>query len=265
MERIIDDPAVVAKLAAQMQSASSNEVDTEKPVVNNYVKLPGGFANNGVLIKEAEIRELVGADEEAIAKAAEPSKALLTVLKRGLVSLGGVTPNDAMLDTLLAGDRDAILLGIYKATFGSEVTYAVSCTGCGVLIAGGLNLDEDVKVKELEDPINEREFSVKTKLGLVSLSLPNGVTQRRLMENPAGSMAENVTTILSGCIYALNGEPVVGITLARELGLADRANLITEIYNRTPGPRLGEVTKVCEACSSEYTVPLSLAALFRLQ
>jgi len=268
MERIIDDPAIVAKLAAQAQSASTakpKEVETKKHEFNNIVVLPGGFIFNGQLIKEAEIKELVGADEEAIAKASDPSKSLYTVLKRGLVSLGGYQPTDVMLDTLLAGDRDSILLGIYKATFGSEVQYAVSCTGCGVLIAGGLDIDKDVEVKKLEDPIADREFSVQTKLGLVSMSLPNGVTQKRLMDNPTSSLAENVTIILSGCIYALNGEPAVGITLARELGLTDRGNLITEIYKRTPGPRLGEVSKVCEACGSEYSVPLSLAALFRLQ
>lgn len=265
MERIIDDPAVVAKLAAQMQSASSNDVNTTLAKFNNIVNLPGGFLYNGVVIKEAEVKELVGSDEEAIAKASDASKALLTVLKRGLVSLGGVKPDDMLLDTLLAGDRDAILVGIYKATFGTEVQYAIPCTGCGVLIAGGLDLDDDVKVKELDDPVNDRDFSVTTKLGVVSLSLPNGVTQRKLMDNPSANVAENITIILSGCIYALNSEPVVGINVARELGLADRANLIKEIYERTPGPRLGEVTKVCEACGSEYTVPLSLAALFRLQ
>jgi len=264
MERIIDDPNAVAKLAAQMQSASTTEVPTELNKFNNMVDLPGGYIHNNILIKEAEVRELVGADEEIIAKASDSTKALLTILKRGLVSIGGITPNDIMLDSLLAGDRDAILLGIYKATFGSEVTYAVNCTGCGVLVAGGLDLNEDVSTKTLDDPINDRDFSVETKLGMVSLTLPNGITQKRLMENQSSNMAENVTLILSGCIYALNNEPVVGVNISRQLGLADRGKLITEIYNRTPGPRLGEVSKVCEACGSDYSVPLSLASLFRI-
>lgn len=264
MERIIDDPNAVAKLAAQMQSASATEVDTELNKFNNIVDLPGGYIHNNILIKEAEVRELVGADEEVIAKSSDSTKALLTILKRGLVSIGGVTPTDIVLDSLLAGDRDAILLGIYKATFGTEVTYAVNCTGCGVLVAGGLDLDKDVSTKNLDDPINDRDFSVETKLGMVSLTLPNGITQKRLMENQSSNMAENVTLILSGCIYALNNEPVVGVNIARQLGLADRGKLITEIYNRTPGPRLGEVSKVCEACGSDYSVPLSLASLFRL-
>lgn len=267
MERIINDPSVVAKLAAQAQSASPaqvNEVTTKKPVVNNFINLPGGLISNGVLIKEVEIRELVGADEEVIAKAADPSKALLTVLKRGLVSIGGIKPDDITLDSLLAGDRDAIILGIYKATFGPEVAYAASCTGCGITVSGTIDIDKDVQIKELDDPINDRNFNVTTKKGIVSLSLPNGITQKRIMEVDSPSVAESVTIILSGCIYALNDEPVVGITLAKELGIADRGAIITELYNRTPGPRLGEVTKVCEACESDYPVPLSLAALFRL-
>lgn len=265
MEKIIDDPNLVAKLAAQIsteQPAQAKEIKTDAPKVSNIVKLPGGLLTTNGVIKDVEIRELTGADEEAIAKSTDPGKALQTILKRGLVSIGSETLSDSLVDTLLSGDRDTILLGIYKLTFGTEVTYEQSCINCGTYIVGVVDLEKDVEIRELESPY-DRTFTVETKSGTVTVSLPNGVTQRKLIEANTASVAENVTLILSGCIQAVNGEPAMPTT-ALVLGIADRQKIISEIYTRTPGPRLGEVNKVCEACDTEHPVPLSLAALFRI-
>jgi hypothetical protein len=265
MEKIIDDPNLVAKLAAQVnaeQPTEAKQVKTTAPKVSNIVNLPGGLLTANGVVKDVEVRELTGADEEAIAKAIDAGKALHTILKRGLVSIGSETLSEQLVDTLLSGDRDAILLGIYKITFGTEVLYEQMCTNCGTVIVGAVDLDKDVEVREL-DSAYDRSFTIDTKIGLVSVSLPNGVTQRKLVEANTASVAENVTLILSGCIQSVNNEPALPTT-ALSLGIADRQKIISEIYSKTPGPRLGEVTKVCEACDTEHSVPLSLAALFRV-
>lgn len=265
MEKIINDPNLVAKLAAQVnaeQPTQAREVKTEAPKVSNIVKLPGGLLTSSGVVNEVEIRELTGADEEAIAKAADSGKALQTIIKRGLVSIGSETLSESLVDTLLSGDRDTVLLGIYKLTFGTEVMYEQPCTNCGTYIVGAVDLEKDVEVRELDSPY-DRTFTVETKSGTVTVSLPNGVTQRKLIDANTSSVAENVTLILSGCIQSINGEPAMPTT-ALALGIADRQKIISEIYTRTPGPRLGEVTKVCEACGAEHSVPLSLAALFRI-
>jgi len=69
---------------------------------------------------------------------------------------------------------------------------------------------------------------------------------------------------LSGCLVSINGTPSLGVQTALNLGILDRETIISEIYKRTPGPRLGEVTKACKACGNETPLPLSLASLFRI-
>jgi hypothetical protein len=63
---------------------------------------------------------------------------------------------------------------------------------------------------------------------------------------------------------ALNGQPIFGPEVARNLSMGDRREIISALDDHTPGPRLGEVTKACGACGNEVPTPLSLAALFRV-
>jgi hypothetical protein len=164
---------------------------------------------------------------------------------------------------MLSGDRDAILLGIRKVTFGNESEFNQYCSVCDKTQLFNINITEDLKVTELEDTVNDRRWKVKIKAGIAVVALPNGITQKKIMENADKTLAELNTMILSGCLLSLNESPTSPSTVL-ELGIADRETLITEIVNRNPGPRLGEVTKACEVCGTETDVPLSLAALFRL-
>jgi hypothetical protein len=105
---------------------------------------------------------------------------------------------------------------------------------------------------------------METKLGLVTVALPNGVTQKKLMENYDKTSAEINTLLLSGCIVSLDGSPSVGAGTALSLGMADRTRIVDEIIKRNPGPRLGEVKKSCKACGEDISLPLSLLDLFRI-
>ena len=70
--------------------------------------------------------------------------------------------------------------------------------------------------------------------------------------------------MLAGCVLTINDKVSVGASSVLKLGMGDREKLIEEIVNHNPGPRLGEVTKTCEACGESMETPLSLVALFRL-
>jgi hypothetical protein len=245
--------------------------DSEEVVVetiapsNTLVELPAGFVNSsGALVKYAEVRELNGADEEELAKAASPGLALNTALIRGVVSLGDEAPTKKDFDTLLAGDRDAILLAIRKLTFGQHLRFKLPCGGCNVETNVVVDLDNDVEIATLDNPITGRSFSMETKKGTVVVNLPNGVTQKKIIESFDKSTPEIVTIILAGCIQSINDELSMGRSTALSLGIADREAIISEIATRSPGPRLGEVSKACEACGNELFIPLSLADLFRL-
>lgn len=259
------DPTILEELTKKATEEPSVEIKTVPPS-NSEVTLPGGFINReGALVKYAEVRELTGLDEEAISKAGSVSRALLVMLQRGLVSIGTETANKEDIDRLLSGDRDAILIGIRKVTFGPIVEFSITCPSCRTGLDVDVDLNVDVPYKELDNPVEDRNFVYDSaKHGLIEVSLPTGSTQRKLMENTDKTVAELNTILLAGCIDTVNGQPSLGASSVLKLGMADREKIINEIIKRNPGPRLGEVTTTCEACGLDIPMSLSLADLFRL-
>ena len=263
MTEIITDVNLISQYAEKIMEEPAPVIVT-RPPSETEVDLPGGFVrNNGETVYKAEVRELTGADEEAIAKAGNTGKALNVLLERGLVSLGGEKVTKADLDTLLSGDRDAILIGIRRVTFGNTMAVPVGCQHCSTEYLADVHLVDDVPVKKLEDS-SDRVWTMSTKLGEVVVALPNGIVQKRLMENLDKTVAEINTLVLSGCIVSINGSPSVGAGTALSLSMQDRSEILAAIVEKTPGPRLGEVKKACKACGEAMELPLSLVDLFRL-
>jgi len=262
----ITDAATINRLSEQIgleSPAAPVAVATEAPA-DTRVYLPGGFVKaDGSLIKYVEVRELNGMDEEAIAKSGSTAKALLTILSRGLIAIDGERPTKEDLDSLLSGDRDAIMLGIRKVTFGNTTAMRFFCPTCDDQKVFNIDLTADVFSKELDNPVEDRVWNKTIKKGDVKLALPTGVTQRKVMEANDKTNAELNTLILAGCVLSINGLPTTPTTVLN-LGIADRDDLIIDIMERNPGPRLMEVTKACEDCGEKVELPLSLAALFRL-
>ena len=264
MAELISDPKLVAAAAKQFAEEVKVEITTKAPS-DTEVTLPGGFINReGALVKYAEVRELNGADEESIARSGTTGRALNTMLQRGLVSLGMETTSKEDLDTLLSGDRDAILIGVRKATFGKDIEFTGACPSCSADQVIVLDLDKDIPIKTLKDPIEDRMWAYESKLGTVMVGLPTGLTQRRLLENSDKNSAELNTILLAGCVASINGSPSVGASDVLKLSWKDRDVLVQQILERNPGPRLGEVKKACEACGEDILMPLTLAALFRV-
>ena len=259
------DPSILESLTKQLDEGPETVIKTVAPS-NSDVALPGGFiTGEGTVVKYAEVRELNGLDEEAISKAGSVGRALVVMLQRGLVSLGMEKVTKEDLDSLLGGDRDAILIGIRRVTFGDLLNFTFKCPHCEVDLDVEIDLSVDVPYKELEDPIADRTFTYSSdKHGDIVVALPNGITQKKLLENTDKTVAELNTLLLSGCVKTIGGVPSMGATSVLKLGMNDREKIITEIIAKTPGPRLGEVKTTCEACGEDIPLPLSLADLFRL-
>lgn len=264
MSDIITDAQLLEQFANTAMEEPAPVIKTRAPS-ESEVKLPGGFIDlDGELHTTAEVRELTGADEEAVAKAGGSGKALNVLLARGLVKIGPNKATSSDLDALLSGDRDAILLGIRRVTFGQTTDLMVRCSYCSDEHTTTLDLLNDVPTSSLKEPVEDRTWEMETKLGTVVVSLPNGITQKRLMENYEKTPAELNTLLLSGCIVSIDGAPSVGAGTALSLGMADRNRIVDEIIKRNPGPRLGEVKKACKACGEDILLPLSLLDLFRV-
>ena len=260
------NPALANQLINKaMQDEQLPEIDpTILPPSDTTVELPGGYiSSTGEVLRTAEVRELTGKDEEAISKVNNIGKALMVLLQRGTVSIGDVPADEKVLDNLLTGDRDAILLGIIKATFGRTTEMSVFCSGCKDFKTVAIDLDTDIKTKVLPDPVNDRVFTVKGKAGEIIVQLPTGITQKELINNADKSVAELNTVLLEKTVVNIAGSPVYSKLQVQNLSVVDRKKIVEEINKRVPGPQFDDVTISCPDCESEVTVPINLGSLFR--
>ena len=259
------NPALANNLIQQAMVEEPKPVLPEiVPPSDTIVELPGGYLNAaGEVIKFAEVRELTGKDEEAISKSTNMAKALLTALQRGTVKVGEEPATEKLLDSMLVGDRDALLLGIIKATFGSKSTVSGWCGNCSEPKEVEIDIDTDIKTKILTEPVEGRVFTVKGKKNEYTVQLPNGVVQKEMVNNAEKTAAELTTVVLENTVMKINESPVYSKMQVQNLPVADRRVIVEEMNLRAPGPQFDDVLVNCPNCESEVRVPINLGALFQ--
>ena len=264
-----DNPALATQMIDQVMARIEDEV-TEDEVEVELVgpedlvfQLPGGYLTfSGEVLTEAEVRELTGRDEEALSRLKTVDKVLQEVLLRGAVRIGKDKPTEDVLDQLLSGDRDYLLLRIYAATFGPTVVATPWCGTCAKTIEREVNLLTDVSVKELKSPF-DRKIRVQTSRGEVTASLPTGTVQKKMMASANKSVTELGSVLLSETVSEINGMTVLNPAQVLDLPIRDRRKISEELVQHLPGPQLQEIAVTCDTCQTELEVPLSLAALFQ--
>lgn len=267
----IDTPSVpvtndVIEKVMSMAATEPAPVVQEPEIIlptDNVFDLPGGYISPvGEVAREAEVRELTGRDEEQIAKANTVSKALNTILARGLVRVGDTAVDEMVLNNMLAGDRDYCLVRIYASTFGKDVKAVRFCGQCATDVEVSVDLLKDVPLRTLENP-GERRFTIACSIGDVTVDLPTGYTQRELMAASDKTLAELSTILLENTVIAVNGKSVHGKAVVLDMPIRDRRTVNDEIARRNPGPQLQDVATECPNCATPMEVPLSVAALFQ--
>jgi hypothetical protein len=258
------------QLAAQLASKALNETDEpEKAQIVSpsevVVDLPGGYITiTGEVLRTAEVRELNGKDEEAIAKSGSYAKSFNTLLARGTVKIGDQPVTDVLLDGILAADRDSILLGIYRATFGNTAVLNGYCNSCKDYKSVEVDTRTDIHTKVLVDPIADREFVLEGKKASYTVRLPNNKAQKEIADNMEKTSAELDSLLLEYCVIKINEKQVYHKSEVQNIGLADRRAILSEILKRNPGPQFNDVKVSCDECGGEVVVPISVGALFRV-
>lgn len=258
-------------LATQLIEKALNDTDQKEQEAvkvklpsDTLVDLPGGYINaNGEVIRSVEVRELTGKDEEIISKSTTIGRLLSTVLSRGTVKVGDEVATEEILNSMFAGDREAILLGIHKVTFGTPVELSGFCRGCDEVKQVAVDVDEDIKVKKLSDPVAERTFKVKGRSHEYTVVLPNGTVQKELQSNLDKTVAELSTILLQACVTEIDGDIVYSKNSVQNMGLVDRRKVSEEIAKRNPGPVFDDITTVCPDCDGEVVIPINLGSLFQ--
>lgn len=231
---------------------------------DSRVSLPGGYISpTGELLASVEVRELNGKDEEALGKMKSAVQQYFAILSRGAVSIGGEPVTEDILDGMLVGDRDAVVLGIYKATFGPDIDYPVYCEECGDITVHNVNVDDDIPVRRLDRPM-ERTFEVKGRRHTMICGLPTGVAQKAALSNLDRSDAEMTSDVLMATIMEIDGAPVVSKSQVLDLGIADRRAVSEELTKKNPGPQVQQSTGTCNSCGGKSKVAVSISDIFRI-
>jgi len=248
--------------------ASSSPLPTYDEGSSLEVTLPAGLLQpNGFLVTSATVRELTGFDEEKLARFDADdnvAKYVTELLYLGVADLGGQKPTKDQLRDLLIGDRDALMLGIRRATYGDAVEFRLTCTNCDEVSEVIVELDSDVETVPLEDPL-VRVFDVPLRHGSAKVQLMSGWAQEGLGNPAKKTPAELSSLLLRSCVVELNGMPTVqNLDAVRALAAGDRATLLDFISSHQSGPKLDGIEVHCATCAQVFSISLGLRNLFRM-
>lgn len=275
----LSNPGAANAAIASVLGAIQDGQQVAKPEIalpaGGSFRLPGGYVSGhdyADVRYDAEVRELTGADEEAITKARQGGigKFITTLLQGGTVTVGGQQATPEVLGNLLLGDRDMLLMEIRRATYGEEVVWErFSCPHCGDEFTLTITLDE-IPVRRLDDPA-ARIYEVELRKGRKAfVRLPNGVDQDALLAlSERTTSAEQNTVLLSRVLISVveadgSENAVTGnIDFARGLGILDRKTILDSLEERQPGPQYNEVKFLHDACGEEVPLFISAGDLFQ--
>ena len=153
---------------------------------------------------DAEVRELNGFDEEALAsldsKNIVYAEYMTALLKRAVVRVGStvIEDNPAIIDDLIIGDRDILFLKVIEATYGKDRQYQVICNNCTASNDVIVSLDEFTRREIEHDPKVPLEHTIADGV-TIKMRLPNGMDSQ-LVAKKAKNTAEQNTLMLARCV-----------------------------------------------------------------
>lgn len=260
--------AAEASAAEQINAAitGSSMPIIEPPAAGEVTLLRGLVGPDGRRHLTARVREMTGADEEAIARfnvdKGSQAEFISLLLSRAVVAIGDMPMDVTTVNQLMAGDRDLLFLGIVRATYGRWKEFDLKCPECKGDSTVKVDLEEEFPLRHTEiDPLQSTYVQTLRDGTKVELRLPTGNDQLKMATKKHATMPEYNTGMIALCTVSVNGEPLKDKeTWARSLGMLDRRDLAVFLGN-APGPTTAEVTVPCATCAFEMNVPMDWASL----
>lgn len=226
--------------------------------------LPAGVLDaHGRVHREVRVRELTGADEEALFERATASGArrVNAFLARAIESVPGLedTPIDeAFAAGLQLGDRDYLLLRLRQMDLGDAVHQVVRCPACGSKVDVDLLISE-LAVRRLEQP----RASYEAQLGgsTLRLRLPDGEDQAAVEDLAMANPAAANTRLFARLVQDIDGRGAPTESEVRAWPAALRAQLSAWLAAHLPGPDLF-LDLGCPHCKAAMSYAFDLNAFF---
>lgn len=236
-------------------------------------ELINGVDYNGENHKEVEMREILGVDEEALAKPDVKNnigRIVTTLLTGTVLRIGTLTPQsfknkrsewEKIMKNLVLGDRDIMMLMSRIVCKGdAELKLEAKCPNpdCGSDIVHEVSMDEDIEHRQSEvDPAGftvelpkpHRDEKNNEMIHEVILRLPNGDDQEALDALGRKNPGQANTALLVRCIKKM-GDLTVNQALARQMSSLNREFLIRQLSEKQFGPKF-VLDVECPACGAE--------------
>lgn len=223
--------------------------------------------NTGQWQTTAEVRELTGKDEEFLASLESNKTITYAMYVNQLVSRATVRIGDtliqghkALIEELITGDRDTLLLGIIKATYGPERTFNYPCNACKTPNLITIELDKDFPIQEYEGNLRE-PFEVTFKNGnKVKFKYPVG--SDNIAMGKAETTAQQSTILISRCVvWPDHRDSLYNEEWAKNLSMNDRNLVLRALLSPKVGPKLGEVNTQCVHCGADININIDWVSL----
>lgn len=246
------------------------------PVATKDVQLPCGLGpdKEGRIHRDATIAPMTGAVRKNIARPEvrqNLGKIVDTILLSGLKRVGPVERIDRrVLDKMLIGDRDFLMLEIRKLSMTSAVNATMKCGSCGDQIDIKYDLNR-IPIRQLADKGDGIEVSGLERLftldwtsedGKITVNgkfrFPNGNDQLLTAQGATRNPIEANYNLWYRCLQEWDGKPVekVSPTLFDDLTLPVVDAVDAEFRKRQPGPDLRQPVS-CPLCGADNDLDLS--------
>ncbi len=246
-------------------------------VPTEFVDLPSGgrfYAENHPLHNQdtIEIKQMTAKEEDMLT-----SRTLLkngVAIDRLLQSL--IMDNRISADSLLVGDRNAILVAARISGYGNDYTTTVTCPACGTtqsntfdLLEVGLQTSENAEALGVIDNNDGTFTTTLPKTGLsVDFKLLNGSDEKRLMSQAEAARKRkkhetNVTNQIQNMVVAVNGDesPQALNFLIENIPSLDARHLRTCYKLTAPNIDMTQLFS-CGECGHEQDMEVPLTADF---
>lgn len=242
------------------------------------ITLPIGIEKDGKRYRTVIIDEMTGLDEEILANPkhkASPGRAITNLLQRVIQEVPGLMDAKAnptklapkpMVINMYQADRDAILIGLRRLSFGDTITTQWKCSRCGE------PNEEEVDFTELDtrewDEDEDCVLEFELPRGVVSpdgkrlktgvLRFPTGADTERVSKMARQDPGGATSALLAALIKDIEGMPV-DANVTKRMASRDRQYLGELFKSELPGVQL-TVDLTCPDCGSfhpEHRVDLS--------
>ena len=234
----------------------------------------GGLIIKDTIIKTVQVKELTGEDEESLARASQSMNAFVfmdRLLRCGVVKIGTepTSNTEKLLSQMTVGDREALILGIRKATYGDKLEVNQwMCTNCGAVEDLEMEV-ADIPIVKLHDPANETTFKVQLRKGAYAqVNLATAADQIATFEKPELTQAQRETILLSRCVQSITDDKGVEHimaafpSLARTMSVPDRHAILNALRDKQPGPKYDKIEYTCGSCYGNVLVTVTIGNLF---